>query len=74
MAIGFNRFGVPLVSNPSLRSFSAHSMPTILPIQRTNPALTPIAYLIVQRMVARGAGGGGGGGGGSKFKHVFLHQ
>ncbi len=69
----FTRLGVPLVSNPGLRSFSAHSYANDS-ANPANPVLTPWFIFIVQMMVARRAGGGGWGvgGGGSKFNMYFL--
>ncbi len=54
----FNRFGVPLVSNPSLRSF-LHTVCQRFR-QTSEPCPNPMVYLIVQWTVARGGGGVGG--------------
>ena len=66
----FTRLGVPLVSNPSLRSFSAHSYANDF-ANPANPVLTPWFIFYCSSNGARGAGGGGGG---SKFNRVFLHR
>ena len=70
MAIGFNRFGVPLVSNPSLRSF-LHTVCQRF-CQSSEPCPNPLVYLLLFKGWWREELGGGGGG--SKFKHVFLHR
>ena len=57
----FTRLGVPLVSNPSLQSFSAHSHANDF-ANPANPVLTPWFIFIVQMMVREELGGGGWGG------------
>ena len=69
----FTRLGVPLVSNPSLRSFLHTAMPRFC--QSSEPCSNSLIYLLLfKRWCERSRGGGGGGGGGSKFNRVFLHR
>ena len=55
-----NRFGVPLVSNPSLRSF-LHTVCQRF-CQSSEPCPNPYNLSYCPKLVARGAGGGLGGG------------
>ncbi len=66
-------FGVPLVSNPSLRSFLHTAMPRLC--QSSEPCSNSLIYLLLfKRWCERSRGGWGGGGGGSKFNRVLLHR
>jgi hypothetical protein len=65
----FNRFGVPLVSNPSLRCF-LHTICQRF-CQTSEPCPNPMVFLLFNGQWREGAGWDEGG---SMFEHGFLHK